>query len=158
MRDDQDKKRQAEAIEQELKRGLSRRAFIDRLKAIGVGFGAAFVFGVTRSEAAVPGEALVSLKSTNPVLNDIVEGSQQDPALDNETASVLDDVDEEARLQLAQYRRVPYRRLPYGRVIYKRIPYLRGPYGRIPYRRVPYLRGPYARIPYARVPYARVRF
>ncbi len=148
MRDDQDKKRQAEAIEQELKRGLSRRAFIDRLKAIGVGFGAAFVFGVNRSEAAVPGEALVSLKSTNPVLNDIVEGSQQDQALDNETASALD---EEARLQLAQYRRVSYRRLPYGRVIYKRIPYLRGPYGRIPYRRVPYLRGPYGRIPYARV-------
>jgi hypothetical protein len=151
MRDDQEKKRQAEAIEQELKRGLSRRAFLDRLKAIGVGFGAAFVFGVNRSEAAVPGEALVNLKSTNPVLNDIVEGSRQDQLPDNENTTALDDVDDEARLQLVQYRRISYRRLPYGRVIYKRIPYLRGPYGRIPYRRVPYLRGPYARVPYARV-------
>ena len=78
MRDDQEKKRQAKEIEQDLNKGLSRRAFLDRLKAIGVGFGAAFVFGVNRSEAGVPGDALVNLKSTNPVLNGIIEESQQD--------------------------------------------------------------------------------
>jgi hypothetical protein len=145
MSDDQEKTRQAKEIEQELNRGLSRRAFLDHLAAIGVGFGAAFAFGLNRSEAAVPGDALVNLKSTNPVLNDIVEGSQQDQLLDNEDA--------QSHVQLAQYRRAIYRRaiyrriVPYGRIVpYRRVIYPRGPYGRIPY-----LRGPYARIPYARV-------
>ena len=85
MQDDQEKKRQAKEIEQDLNKGLSRRAFLDRLSAIGVGFGAAFVFGVNRSEAGVPADALVNLKSTNPVLNDIVQNSQQDQLPDGTT-------------------------------------------------------------------------
>lgn len=149
MHDDQVKQRQAQELEQELKRGLSRRAFLDRLAAIGVGFGAAFALGLNRSEAAVPGDALVNLKSTDPVLNDIVEGSQQNQVLDNETA-----LDEEARLQLAQYRRAIYRRAIYRRIVYPRGPYARLPYGRV-YGRIPYARV-YGRIPYGRIPYARV--
>lgn len=141
MRDDQDKERQAKEIEQDLNKGLSRRAFIDRLKAIGVGFGAAFVFGLNRSEAAVPGDALVNLKSTNPVLNDIIEESQQDQL----SGGAQDG--QEARVQLAQYGRI-YRRVTYPRVVYKRLPY-----GRVVYPRVPYAR---LRVPYARFPYRRI--
>jgi hypothetical protein len=163
MRDDQDKRQQAKEIQQELKSGLSRRAFLDRLKAIGVGFGAAFVFGVNRSEAAVPGDALVSLKSTNPALNDIIEESQQDQPLENENTSALDETDPEGHVQLAQDRRIPYRRGVYRRVVYPRVPYARivPPYRRIPYARIippPYRRIPYLRGPYRRIPYARLRF
>lgn len=140
MRDDQEKKRQAKEIEQDLGKGLSRRAFLDRLKAIGVGFGAAFVFGVNRSEAGV-GDALVNLKSTNPVLNGIVEESQQDQL------SAGAQGDGEARVQTAEV----YGRIGYPRVVYKRITYPRVIYKRITYPRVIYRRIPYVRLPYRRI-------
>jgi hypothetical protein len=142
MQDHQDKKQQAKEIEQDLNKGLSRRAFLDRLSAIGVGFGAAFVFGVNRSEAGVPADALVNLKSTNPVLNDIVQDSQQN--------QLPDGTDQEARVQLAQYPRVGYRRVSYPRVDYRRVSYPRVVYPRV---RVPYAR---LRVPYARFPYRRI--
>lgn len=137
MRDDQEKKRQAKEIEQDLGKGLSRRAFLDRLKAIGVGFGAAFVFGVNRSEAGV-GDALVNLKSTNPVLNGIIEESQQDQ---------LSAGDGEAQVHTAEV----YARIGYPRVVYRRIAYPRVVYRRIAYPRVIYRRIPYARLPYGRI-------
>jgi hypothetical protein len=140
MRDDQDKTRQAKEIEQDLGKGLSRRAFLDRLKAIGVGFGAAFVFGVNRSEAGV-GDALVNLKSTNPVLNGIIEESRQDQA--------GAPGDGEARVQTAEV----YARIGYPRAVYRRVAYPRVVYRRVGYPRVPYAR---LRVPYARFPYRRI--
>jgi len=111
MHDDQDKKRQLEALQQALTKGVSRRSFLDGLKAIGAGFGAAFVFGVNRSEAASPADGLVNLTSTNPALNDIVEDSQR------QNTGAAAETDEEARVRLAQYGR-----LPYGRIGYRRVP------------------------------------
>jgi hypothetical protein len=154
MHDDQDKKQQAKELEQALNKGLSRRAFLDGLKAIGAGFGAAFVFGVHRLEAAVPADGLVNLTSTDPALNDIVEDSQRG------NAAAASSSDEEARVRLAQYGRLPYgrigyRRVPYPRVYGRVVPYGRViPYGRVTYPRVVYPRV-YGRVVYPRVPYAR---
>ena len=150
MHDDQEKKQQAKKLEQALNNGLSRRAFLDGLKAIGAGFGAAFVFGVNRSEAAVPADGMVNLTSANPALNDIVEDSQR------QNAGAASETDEEARVQLAQYGRLPYGRIGYRRVPYPRVYGRVVPYGRIvPYRRIVYPRVVYPRVPYARLPYAR---
>src|SRR6516165_10401249 len=72
---DREKLHQAQEIQRELNdQGLSRRAFLDRLKVLGVGFGAAAMLGVRdfRSDASL------SLKSTNPALNNIIEEGRQD--------------------------------------------------------------------------------
>jgi hypothetical protein len=72
---EREKLQQAREIERELNdQGLSRRAFLDRLKVLGVGFGAAAMLGVRdfRSDASL------SLKSTNPALNNIIEEGRQD--------------------------------------------------------------------------------
>ena len=45
---------------------LSRRGLRERLAAIGVGFGAAFVLGLSGAQATPSPEATVALKSTNP--------------------------------------------------------------------------------------------
>ena len=95
-------------------KGLSRRKFLDRLKALGVGFGAA---------AAIAGEAsareasdkVATLKSTNPALDGIVTEGRQEarPA-----------AGDDERVQVAQffYRRFRgYRRFfRYRRFFYRR--------------------------------------
>ncbi len=59
--------------------GLSRRKFLDRLKALGVGFGAAAVAGEAVAREAT--DKTVTLKSTNPALDGIVtEGRQESQA------------------------------------------------------------------------------
>jgi hypothetical protein len=74
MNDDSEKKRQEiSRIEAELGASkLSRRGLLDRLKGVGVGFGAALVLGLKESRAAVPTDATARLKSSNPALNNIL--------------------------------------------------------------------------------------
>lgn len=121
MSDDQAKiQQELSEIQTELNTsGMSRRAFLDRLKGVGVGFGAVAVVGTTAANA----HTNVNLNSTNTALGKIVEDSRQ-----GEVAEVEGD----AAAQTAQYyyRRF-YRR--YGRMYYRR-------YGRVWYRRFYYRR------------------
>jgi hypothetical protein len=76
---DREKLHQAQEIQRELNdKGLSRRAFLDRLKVLGVGFGAAAMLGVRDADAGVQSDASVSLESTNPTLNNIIKEGRQD--------------------------------------------------------------------------------
>jgi hypothetical protein len=77
---DREKERQAQEIQRELnEKGLSIRAFLDRLKVLGVGFGAAAMLGVKDADADVQSDASVSLESTNPTLNNIIEEGRLHP-------------------------------------------------------------------------------
>jgi len=58
---------------------LSRGGLADRLKGLGIGFGAAFVLGVSGAQAATTPDAAVALKSTNAVLNSIIQSEPQAP-------------------------------------------------------------------------------
>jgi hypothetical protein len=55
---------------------LSRSALFGRLKGLGIGFGAAFLLGVSGAQAAAAPEATVAVKSTNPAINSIIQGPQ----------------------------------------------------------------------------------
>ena len=60
---------------------LSRQGLRERLTALGVGFGAAVVLGLTGAHASTAPEATVTLKSTNPAVNAIIQnGGQSDQA------------------------------------------------------------------------------
>src|SRR5262245_26777391 len=81
--DDLEKQRQADGLQRDLSdNGLSRRAFLDRLKVLGVGFGAAAMLGGRRADADVrfdaPADASVKLRSSKPELNNIIEEGRQD--------------------------------------------------------------------------------
>ncbi|MGP0059001.1 MAG: hypothetical protein ACLPID_06930 [Beijerinckiaceae bacterium] len=67
-------------IQDELKSaGLSRRGFIDRIKALGLGFGAAVALGVEGAEASNAPATSVNIKSTNPALDNIInEGRKEE--------------------------------------------------------------------------------
>ncbi len=79
MRKFWEKQRQADEIQAELNgKGLSRRAFLDRLAVLGVGFGAASVLGAKDADAKAQPDTVASLKSTDPVLNGIFEEGRQD--------------------------------------------------------------------------------
>jgi hypothetical protein len=55
---------------------LSRSGLSNRLKALGLGFGAAFVLGMSGAQASTHPDSTVALKSTNPAINSIIlEGS-----------------------------------------------------------------------------------
>lgn len=65
-------------ITNELHQGrLSRRGLSDRLKGLGLGFGAAFVLGMTGAHAATAPDANVVLKSTNPAVASIIQSGSQ---------------------------------------------------------------------------------
>lgn len=123
MNDDQAKiQQELSEIQNELNTtGMSRRNFLDRLKGVGIGFGAVAVVGTTAAHAHTS-EGAVKLNSTNTALGKIVEEGQPVEAAE---------VEGDAPAQMAQYYyrrygRVWYRR--YGRVWYRR-------YGRVWYRR-----------------------
>jgi hypothetical protein len=65
---------------------LSRRGLVERLKDAGIGFGAAFVLGVTGAHAATAPDAAVTVKSANPAINNIIETAQQAPVAGISTA------------------------------------------------------------------------
>jgi hypothetical protein len=56
---------------------LSRQGLRERLTALGVGFGAAFVLGLTGAQATPAPEATVALKSTNPAVDSIIQNGTQ---------------------------------------------------------------------------------
>jgi hypothetical protein len=65
-------------ITSELHEGrLSRRGLSDRLKGLGLGFGAAFVLGMTGAQAATAPDSTVVLKSTIPAVNAIIQNGTQ---------------------------------------------------------------------------------
>ena len=95
--DDREKQQELEKLQEELKSsGMSRRKFLDRLKAAGIGFGAFAVIGNEAAQAHT-GEA-VSLNSTNPAIGNIIDEGR---------AQAEEEGDE--RTQVA-YRRYYYRR------------------------------------------------
>jgi hypothetical protein len=66
-------------ITQQLHDGrLSRHGLRERLMALGVGFGAAFMLGLTGAQASPAPEATVALKSTNPAVNAIIGAQTSD--------------------------------------------------------------------------------
>lgn len=99
MSNESEKKQQElKHLQDALKAGtVSRRSFLDRIKGLGVGFGAAFLLGMKEADAAI--NSGVDVKSTNPAIDNIVKDGQAEQALDNPDANI----------QVAQYLRV-YRR------------------------------------------------
>jgi hypothetical protein len=81
------KRKEMDALQADLAgSGLSRRAFLDRLKGLGVGFGAAFILGVNEfdaqaKDAPVPAEGL-SVQSSNPAVDAIIGEGQEDRLAD----------------------------------------------------------------------------
>src|ERR1044072_3593412 len=78
MSDDRDKKHQeAKAIQEELnQKRLSRRGLLQRLRLMGVGFGATYLLSGKDAEAVArsdgeAGDTLASLNSRNPPLQEI---------------------------------------------------------------------------------------
>lgn len=111
MQDDLQNKQQQ--IQAELRGdGLSRRGFMDRIKLLGVGFGAAFLLGVKSADAHM-GDETVSLTSSNPALNDIIGGPKDEHS----------EMGSDGRVQEAWYRRFyarGYRRWWHRRRWYRR--------------------------------------
>jgi hypothetical protein len=70
-------------IASELGQGrLSRRGLVERLRGIGLGFGAAFALGIAgaaSAQAAVAPDATVAVTSTNPAINSIIQQAPQAP-------------------------------------------------------------------------------
>src|SRR5262245_19945924 len=90
---------------------LSRRGLLNRLKGLGVAFGAGFMLGTKESDAHNAPDATARLKSTNPALNNIIEEEPEArPAGEVEGAPGAED----RPIQTAFYHRV-YRRV-YRRV------------------------------------------
>jgi hypothetical protein len=68
---------------------LSRRGLRERLTGLGIGFGAAFVLGLSGAQASPAPEATVALKSTNPAINAIIDsGAQQAEKADSKLEQV----------------------------------------------------------------------
>ena len=59
---------------------LPRHALRDRLKALGIGFGAAFMLGLGGAHAATTPDAAAMLTSTNPAVDAILKDGPQLPA------------------------------------------------------------------------------
>ena len=78
MSEELDKKQEElKKIEQDLKHnGLSRRNFLNRLSAAGVGFGAALALGVKGADAAQT-DAGVNVSSTNTAVDTILAEGQE---------------------------------------------------------------------------------
>lgn len=105
MNDDSEKKQQDIArIAKELSDSkLSRRDLLDRLKSVGVGFGAAFVLGMKQSDAHSAPEATAKLKSSNPALNNIIG---EDSAVENLGAAAAEGRPMQSVAYLRGFRRV----------------------------------------------------
>lgn len=74
MSEDETKRLEISGIAKELGEGLlSRRRLFDRLAALGLGFGAALAAGASAADAATAPDASVTLKSTNPALDSIIQ-------------------------------------------------------------------------------------
>ena len=79
----ENKRKELGRITEELNESrLSRRGLLNRLKGLGVGFGAAFMMGIKQSNAHTAADGTARLKSTNNALNDIIEEGPQPPDQD----------------------------------------------------------------------------
>jgi hypothetical protein len=107
MRDDpENKRRELDRISSELScNRLSRRWLLDRLRGLGVGFGAAFLLGTKQSDAHSAPDAKARLKSTNTALSKIIEEAPQETAIGEGESGA-----EDRSVQTAA-RRQPYRRI-----------------------------------------------
>jgi hypothetical protein len=95
------RKARLQKLQDELEQGkLSRRGFLNRLSALGVGFGAAHVLGVRDAGAYANLARDVQLGSTDPALNDILSEGKLGPQADADDAEESD-----PPVQLVQYRR-----------------------------------------------------
>jgi hypothetical protein len=76
--DDRGKRKDLKQLQRDLKTGLSRRAFVNRLKGLGLGFGAAFMLGLKEAQAlgAAELEEGLDLKSSNPAVDRIIHEGQ----------------------------------------------------------------------------------
>lgn len=64
-------------ISKELSEGkLSRGSLANRLKLLGLGFGAAFALGLGGAQAATRSDTAVALKSTDPIIDNIIKSPQ----------------------------------------------------------------------------------
>jgi hypothetical protein len=64
-------------ISKQLSEGkLTRGGMANRLRLLGLGFGAAFALGLGGAQAATQTDATVNLKSTNPVIDNIINSPQ----------------------------------------------------------------------------------
>lgn len=103
------KQQELKDVEEELKKGgVSRRKFLDSMKALGVGFGAAFVLGIKDADALTDIDPRVTVKSTNPAVDEVIKDAQDELSLDPAGERP------EGEFQTAQFRRV------YGRGRYRR--------------------------------------
>lgn len=116
MSDDRDKKYQgAKAIQEELnKKRLSRRGLLQRLRLMGIGFGAAYLLSGKDAEAVAKSEGegsdtVASLKSTNPALNEVIDEGRKDGTLGEESAG--DDPSSRTRTAYRRVFRRVYRRI-----------------------------------------------
>jgi hypothetical protein len=116
MSDDRDNKRQgAKAIQEELnKKRLSRRGLLQRLRLMGVGFGAAYLLSGKEAEAVARSEGegsdtLASLKSTNPALKEIIDEGRKESPLGEESAD--DDPSSRTKIAYRRFFRRFYRRV-----------------------------------------------
>jgi len=76
--DDGEKNRQANDLQRELNQtGISRRAFLDRLTTLGVGFGVVSM-GANKADAHGSMENAITVQSTNPALGTIIEEGRQE--------------------------------------------------------------------------------
>lgn len=104
MDDREQQQGELQKLQEDLRTGsLSRRQFLDRVKILGLGFGAVTIGGGA-AMAHTGSDAI--LQSTNPAIADIVEEGRELAADD-----MGDGLGDEGYIQTAQYRR--YRR--YGR-------------------------------------------
>jgi len=104
------RKRQAQDIQNDLSNGgLSRRALLNRLKVLGVGFGAAYMLGIKDAGAEVRSDTMVNLRSTNLALNDIIEEGRRN----------VPSAGEDPRVRTAAQEYGPGYRRVYGRVYKK---------------------------------------
>jgi hypothetical protein len=76
--DGRGKGKELKRLQNDLKTGLSRREFVTRLKGLGLGFGAAFMFGLREAQALGAGELEegLGLKSSNPAVDRIIGEGQ----------------------------------------------------------------------------------
>lgn len=126
MSDELDKREQAaKDLQSELNTtGLSRRGLLDRLKALGIGFGAASAVGVLGTKGAEAAPSM-SISSTNAALNGIIQDSPGAEMQAGEGAETGEPQIEQAQFYYRRfvYRRFFYRR--YSRFFYRRFRYYR---------------------------------
>ena len=75
--DQNNKQEELKNVEEELKKGgVSRRKFLDSMKALGIGFGAAFALGIKDADALTSLDPGVTVKSSNPAVDDVLKDAQ----------------------------------------------------------------------------------